>query len=100
MSAAITEFWVYFVINHDLFTVKDFLSSSQQEDIYTIALLTPNCLDGEQLILDASRISYLILSNKDTYIKELTKRYKETFKLGNKQLAYLHILNIDRFDRS
>lgn len=62
-----------------------FLTQSESEDINMIALLTPNCLDGEQLTLDASKIANLIKANKDTYIKDLTKRYKDTFKLGKKQ---------------
>lgn len=93
-SAVITEFWVYFAINSAILSEPGYLTESEHEDINMIALLTPNCLDGEQLTLDASRISNLIKTNKDTYAKDLMRRYKETFKLGEKQQSHIPLHEI------
>lgn len=47
-----------------------------------IALLTPNFLEGESLTFVASKIIELIKNNNKIYMKDLTKRYKDSFKLG------------------
>lgn len=50
-----------------------------------IALLTPNFQEGEYVTFVASKIIELIEINKELYKKDLSKRYKEIFKLDSKE---------------
>ncbi|KAL4463226.1 hypothetical protein ABPG74_007227 [Tetrahymena malaccensis] len=84
-SAAMTEFWVFIVLNKSIIYEKDYLKESELENISMIALLSPNFLEGEQLSFVASKIIQLINNQSKIYVKDIKQRYKESFKSGSKQ---------------